>query len=63
MRFGTMQTTLGELVSELVESYERELEDPEVAAVAASITLEQMFEQQVARRVRREQTVRIRRVR
>lgn len=63
MRLSTMQTTLGELVSELVESYERELKDPEVAAVAASLTLEQMFEQQVARRVRREQSVRIRRVR
>ena len=63
MSLGTMQTTLGQLVSELVESYERELKDPEVAAVAASITLEEMFEQQVARRIRREQTVRIRRVR
>jgi len=58
-----MQTTLGQLVSELFESYERELEDPEVAALAASITLEEMFENHVARRVRREQTVRIRRVR
>ena len=56
-----MQTTLGELVSELVESYERKYEDPELAAVATSVTLEEMFENHVARRVRREQTVRIRR--
>lgn len=47
-----MQTTLGELVSELVESYEREYEDKELAAVAASVTIEEMFKSNKARRVR-----------
>jgi hypothetical protein len=47
-----MQTTLGELVSELVESYEREYEDAELAAVAASVTIEEMFKSNKARRVR-----------
>lgn len=47
-----MQTTLGELVSELVESYEREYEDRELAAVAASVTIEEMFKSNKARRVR-----------
>ena len=56
-----MKTTLGELVSELVESYERTYKDPELAAVAASVTLGEMFENHVARRVGREQTTRIRR--
>ena len=58
-----MQTTLGQLVSELVESYERTYKDPELAAVAASVTLEEMFENHVARRIDRETTVRIRRQR
>jgi hypothetical protein len=58
-----MQTTLGQLVSELVESYERMYEDPELAAVATSVTLEEMLHSQVARRGRKEDTVRIRRVR
>jgi hypothetical protein len=47
-----MQTTLGELVSELVESYEREYEDHELATVATSVTIEEMFKSNKARRVR-----------
>jgi hypothetical protein len=47
-----MQTTLGELVSELVESYEREYEDAELAAVATSVTIEEMFKSKQAKRVR-----------
>ncbi len=47
-----MRTTLGELVSELVESYEREYEDHELATVATSVTLEEMFKSNKARRVR-----------
>jgi hypothetical protein len=58
-----MQTTLGELVCELMASYERTYKDPELAAVAASVTLEEMFESHVARRTRQEDTVRIRRQR
>jgi hypothetical protein len=46
-----MQTTLGELVSELVESYERKYEDSELAAYATSITLEELFKSKAARRV------------
>ena len=46
-----MQTTLGELVSELVESYEREYEDAELAAVATSVTIEEMFKSKQAKRV------------
>lgn len=56
-----MQTTLGQLVSELVESYERTYKDPELAAVAASVTLEEMFENQIARRTGQEQSVQNRR--
>lgn len=56
-----MQTTLGELVSELMETYERTYKDPELAAVAAAVTLEDMFESHVAKRARQEQTARIRR--
>lgn len=47
-----MQTTLGQLVSELVESYERKYEDPELAAVATSVTIEEMFKTKAVRRVR-----------
>ncbi len=54
-----MTTTLGELVSELVETYERTYKDPELAAVAAAVTLEEMFESNVAKR--QEQTIRNRR--
>ncbi len=56
-----MQTTLGQLVSELVDSYEKTYNDTELAVVAASVTLEEMFENHVARRTRQEHTVRIRR--
>jgi hypothetical protein len=56
-----MTTTLGELVSELMETYERTYNDPELAAVAAAVTLEEMFECHVAKRARPEQTSRIRR--
>ena len=48
-----MQTTLGELVSELVESYERKYEDSELAHVATSVTLEELFKSKAARRVTR----------
>jgi hypothetical protein len=58
-----MQTTLGQLVSELCESYERMYKDPELAAVAASVTVEELFETQLAKRSRDEDTVRIRRLR
>jgi hypothetical protein len=47
-----MQTTLGDLVSELVESYEREYEDAELAAVATSVTIEELFKSKQAQRVR-----------
>ena len=56
-----MTTTLGELVSELMENYERTYKDPELAAVAAAVTLEEMFESHVAKRARPEQTTGIRR--
>lgn len=58
-----MQTTLGQLVSELVESYERTYKDSELAVVAASVTLEEMFDQHVVRRARIEDAVRMRRQR
>lgn len=58
-----MQTTLGQLVCELMASYEREYHDPELAAVAASVTLEEMFDTAQAKRLRREDTVRTRRQR
>lgn len=38
-----MRTTLGQLVSELVDAYERLYQDPELAAVATSVTLEQVM--------------------
>lgn len=47
-----MQTTLGDLVSELVESYEREYDDAELAAVATSVTIEELFKSKQAKRVR-----------
>jgi hypothetical protein len=46
-----MRITLGQLVSELVDTYEQTYKDPELAAVAASVTLEELFEQHVVRRV------------
>lgn len=47
-----MRTTLGELVSELVDSYERQYKDHELATVATSVTIEEMFKSNAARRVR-----------
>lgn len=47
-----MRTTLGDLVSELVESYEREFDDTELAAVATSVTIEELFKSEQAKRVR-----------
>jgi hypothetical protein len=38
-----MRTTLGELVSELVEQYERLYKDHELAAVATSVTLDDIM--------------------
>jgi len=58
-----MQTTLGQLVCDLMDSYERTYKDPELAAVAAAVTLEEMFEQHMAKRSRQEDTVRSRRQR
>ncbi len=46
-----MQTTLGELVNELVESYERKYDDSELAAVATSVTLEELFKSKAAKRI------------
>ena len=63
MQLATMRTTLGQLVSELVDSYERMYRDPELAAVATSVTLEEMFETHVAKRTRQDDTVRIRKTR
>ena len=58
-----MQTTIGQLISELCESYERMYKDPELAAVATSVTVEELFETQLARRSRQDDTVRIRKMR
>ena len=38
-----MRTTLGQLVSELVDAYERLYQDHELATVATSVTLEQVL--------------------
>ena len=38
-----MRTTLGQLVSELVDAYERLYHDHELATVATSVTLEQVL--------------------
>ena len=38
-----MRTTLGQLVSELVDAYERLYHDHELATVATSVTLEQVI--------------------
>ena len=38
-----MRTTLGDLVSELVDAYEDLYHDHELATVAASVTLEQIM--------------------
>jgi hypothetical protein len=44
-----MRTTLGQLVSELVDAYERLYHDHELAAVATSVTLEQVLHDNATR--------------
>ena len=59
-----MRTTLGQLVSELIDSYERMYHDHELAAVATSVTLEKiMHDAAVTRSVEGEPTQRMRRLR
>jgi len=59
-----MRTTLGQLVSELVDAYERIYQDHELATVAASVTLEQMLHDAAASRALESQpTQRTRRAR
>ena len=45
-----MRTTLGELVSELVEQYERLYHDHELAAVATSVTLDDILHENEERK-------------
>jgi|SRR5687768_10739128 len=47
-----MRTTLGELVSELVEQYEQLYHDHELAAVAASVTLDDILHENEERKRR-----------
>ena len=56
-----MQTTLGQLVSELVAQYERLYHDHELATVATSVTLEDLLISSDARSARDDLTVRMRR--
>jgi hypothetical protein len=59
-----MRTTLGELVSDLVDRYERLYHDHELATIAASVRLGDILaEHEAARRREQAPTVRIRRVR
>ena len=58
-----MRTTLGQLVSELVDAYEHLYHDHELATVAASVTLEQIMHDAEAARVETEPTKRMRRLR
>ena len=45
MQFGQpMTTTMGQLISDLFARYERELHDPELAAVATQIRLAELLE-------------------
>ena len=56
-----MQTTLGQLVTQLVAQYERLYHDHELATVAASVTLEDLLTASDARRARNDDiTVRTR---
>lgn len=56
-----MRTTLGQLVSELVDQYERLYHDHELATVATSVTIEELLHAN-DRRVRSEApTLRMRR--
>ncbi len=47
-----MRTTLGELVSELVDQYEAIYQDHELAAVAASVTLDDILHENEERKSR-----------
>jgi hypothetical protein len=59
-----MRTTLGQLVSELVDAYERIYQDHELATVATSVTLEQiMHDAAASKALDSEPTERIRRLR
>jgi len=59
-----MRTTLGQLVSDLVEQYERLYHDHELATVAASVTIGDILtENEEARRRDEEPTTRMRRMR
>ena len=49
-----MRTTLGDLVSELVDQYERLYHDHELAAVATSVTLDDILHENEERKVRPE---------
>lgn len=44
-----MRTTLGQLVSELVDAYERLYHDHELATVATSVTIEQVLHDNATR--------------
>ena len=44
-----MQTTIGQLVSELVDEYERIYRDHDLATVATSVTLEEILHANAAR--------------
>ena len=59
-----MRTTLGQLISELVDAYEHLYQDHELATVATSVTIEQVLHDN-ATRVAQESapTQRMRRVR
>lgn len=59
-----MRTTLGQLVTELVDAYERLYQDHELATVAASVTLEQiMHDAAASHALESEPTQRMRRLR
>ena len=59
-----MRTTLGQLVSELVDAYEHLYHDHELATVAASVTLEQIMHDAAAAEATESQpTKRMRRLR
>jgi hypothetical protein len=59
-----MRTTLGQLVSELVDAYETLYHDHELATVAASVTIEQiMHDAEAARSLESAPTKRMRRMR
>lgn len=47
-----MRTTLGDLVSELVDQYERLYHDHELAAVATSVTIDDILHEHEERKAR-----------